>query len=60
VQGPPAPGHQKPPSPTPDAALERQTVTVYEDEGSQSLFVVYAPTEGKQLKFVCMTLLPFV
>ena len=46
------------PNPAPDTLLERHNVTVYEDEASNSLLVVYAPiTNDKRLEFVCMTLL---
>ena len=46
------------PNPAPDTLLERHNVTVYEDEASNSLLVVYAPvTNDRRLEFVCMTLM---
>ena len=44
------------PTRTPEQSIDRANVSVYQDEPSQSLLVVYAPTSSSQLEFVSLAL----
>jgi hypothetical protein len=44
------------PTRTPEQSIDRANVSVYQDEPSQSLLVVYAPTSSTRLEFVSLAL----